>query len=392
MYKKLLNISQSNSVSFADYVRRLELEGRELIKMQTGDPDFPTHPAVVKQAQEAIAGGQTKYCDSRGLLVLREALARKLEKENNILADPLREILVTHGAVHGISLAIRALVDPGDEIILCEPFWRAYQADIVLAGALPVIIRLDPKQHFQLDAERVLAAITPKTRAIIINSPNNPSGAVYDEAQLRRLALGAAEGSLFLICDEVYENILFGDRQHYSPRSDRELARWIISVFSFSKTHAMTGWRIGYLVADGVLVDELLKLSQFSVTSLATFSQLAALTALKDQDAQTYSKKMRSTYGDRRNLLASHSIGSWLEHAITLPQGTFYTLVDCREFRLPSTELAKFVVDRWGIAFTPGVAFGDSMDGYLRMCFATSESNVVQALDALKRLNEEVLV
>ena len=188
------------------------------------------------------------------------------------------------------------------------------------------------------------------------------------------------------------ENILFGDRQHYSPRSDRELARWIISVFSFSKTHAMTGWRIGYLVADGVLVDELLKLSQFSVTSLATFSQLAALTALKDPEAQTYSQKMRSTYGDRRNLLASHSIGSWLEHAIILPQGTFYTLVDCREFRLPSTELAKFVVDRWGIAFTPGVAFGDSMDGYLRMCFATSESNVVQALDALKRLNKEVLV
>ena len=392
MYRKLLNISQSTSVSFADYVRRLEADGRELIKMQIGDPDFPTHQTVIKQAQEAIADGRTRYCDSRGLLVLREAIAEKLKEENKITADPSREILVTHGAVHGIGLVIRALVESGDEVILCEPFWQAYQADIVLAGAIPVVVCLDPEQSFQLEAERVLAAITPRTRAIIINSPNNPSGAVYDKEQLRRLACGAAERSIFLICDEVYENILFGNSQHYSPRSDLALAKWTIGVFSFSKTHAMTGWRIGYLVADGALVDQLLKLSQFSVTSLAPFSQMAALAALKDPSAQAYSQQMRATYEVRRNLLARHSIGSWLERAMILPQGPFYSLVDCREFGLSSTELAKFVVDRWGVAFTPGIAFGDSMDGYLRICFATSESNVVQAVEALKRLDHEVFI
>ena len=359
--------------------------------MQTGDPDFPTHPTVIKKAQEAIASGQTKYCDSRGLLVLREALAEKLKEKNNITADPLREILVTHGAVHGIGLVIRALVEPGDEVILCEPFWRAYQADIALAGAIPVIVRLDPGQGFQLEAERVLDAITPKTSAIIINSPNNPSGAVYDKGQLRRLALEAAERSIFLICDEVYENILFGEHQHYSPGSEPDVAKWIISVFSFSKTHAMTGWRIGYVVADGVVVDELLKLSQFSVTSLAPFSQMAALTALKDPEARAYSQQMRSTYEARRNLLARRSIGSWLERSMTPPQGTFYALVDCCEFGLSSTELAKFVVDRWGVAFTPGIAFGDSMDGHLRVCFATSEDNILRAIVALKELEKSLI-
>lgn len=392
MYSKLLNISQSTSVSFADYVRGLEEEGRDIIKMQTGDPDFPTHQTVIKQAQEAIAAGQTKYCDSRGLLVLREALAKKLKEENKITADPSREILVTHGAVHGIGLVIRALVGPGDEVILCEPLWRAYQADILLAGATPVIVRLEPEQGFQLEADRVLAVITPNTRAIIINTPNNPSGAVYDEKQLRRLALGAAEFGIFLICDEVYENILFDDHQHYSPRSEIEIAKWVIGVFSFSKTHAMTGWRIGYLVADRAIVDQLLKLSQFSVTSLAPFSQLAALVALKDPAAQAYAEEMRSAYEARRNLLALHSNNSWLEQAITLPQGTFYALIDCRKFGLSSTELAKLIVDRWGIAFTPGIAFGDSMDGYLRVCFATSKENVISSMKVLSSLENINLI
>jgi aspartate/methionine/tyrosine aminotransferase len=391
MYTNLSKISQSASASFADYVRGLESQGRKLIKMQTGDPNFPTHPNIVMRAQEAMAHGQIKYCDSRGMLMLREAIAQKLKDKNKVDANPLREILVTHGAVHAIGLLIRALVEPGDEIILCEPFWRAYQADIVLAGGIVVTVRTDPELGFNLDAEKVMNAATPRTRAIIINSPNNPSGAVYEEEQLRRLAFGAAERSIYLICDEVYENILFGDHQHYSPRSETGVAKWVVGVYSFSKTYAMTGWRIGYLVADEALVDELLKLSQFSVTSLAPFSQIAAFVALKDQEVQEYAEEMRSIYEMRRNLLARDSVHTWLGSAMTLPQGTFYALVDCRELSLPSTELAKLIVDRWGIALTPGIAFGDSMDGYLRICFATSEENVVQALDALKQLHNAEL-
>jgi aspartate/methionine/tyrosine aminotransferase len=392
VYSKLLSITQSTSVSFADLVRKYETEGRNLIKMQTGDPDFQTHPNITAQAHEAILHGHTKYCDSRGFLALREAVAEKLKEENGIEADPSREILITHGAVHAITLLIRALVEPGDEVILCEPFWRAYQANVILAGGIPAIVQLDPNLGFQLEVERVLAAVTPRTKLIIVNTPNNPSGAVYDKEQLRRLAHGAAKRGIFLICDEVYENILFGDYRHYSPRSDREVEKWVIGVFSFSKTHAMTGWRIGYLVADGAIVDELLKLSQFSVTSLAPFIQMAALAALKDKQAKTYAQEMRSIYENRRDLVARHVIGSWLQKKITIPQGTFYALLDCSSFGLSSTELAKFIVDRWGVALTPGIAFGDHMDGYLRMCFAISEDKIVHALDSLIALDKELLI
>jgi aspartate aminotransferase len=386
MYSKLSLIAQSTSVAFADYVRAREAEGRKLIKMQTGDPDFPTHPNILKAAEAAMAEGQTKYCDSRGLRTLREALAAKLQRDNGMVVDPARNILITHGAVHAIGLVIRALVEPGDEVIVCEPFWRAYQSDVILAGATPVVVRLDAARGFHLEAAQVLAAVTPRTRAIVINSPNNPSGAVYGEEELRQLACCAAERGIFLISDEVYEKLVFDGRTHYSPASEPAVAKWVATAFSFSKTHAMTGWRIGYLVADESLIDELLKLSQFSVTSLAPFGQIAALTALRDPEVQAYAEKMRNTYESRRNVLVTATSGTWLEQAITVPQGTFYAAIECGRFGQSSSDLAKQIVDRWGVAFTPGIAFGDGMDNYLRMCFATSEENLGLALGALREL------
>lgn len=386
MYSKLSLIGQSTSVEFADYVRTLEAEGRHVIKMQTGDPDFTTHPNIIKAAEIAMVAGETKYCDSRGLSELRVALAAKLEKENGIVADPTHNILLTHGAVHAIGVAIRALIGPGDEVIVCEPFWRAYQSDVILAGGIPVIVRFDGATGFQLNAEKVLSAITPRTCAIVINSPNNPSGAVYEEEQLQLLALGAARHGIFLISDEVYEKLTFQGNKHYSPASDPFVAPWVVTAFSFSKTYAMTGWRIGYVVATTVLIHEMLKLSQFSVTSLSPFCQRAAISALRDLDVRLYAESMRDTYQARRNLLESAVSGTWLEEAMTMPQGTFYSLVDCRKFGLTSTDLAKIIVDRWGVALTPGIAFGDGMDGYLRLCFATSEKNIERALNALVEL------
>jgi aspartate aminotransferase len=388
MYSKLSYISQSPSVAFADYVRSIEAKGRKLVKMQTGDPDFPTHLNILKAAESALAAGQTKYCDSRGLLILREELAIKLRRYNKIVVDPATNILVTHGAVHAIGLVIRALVDSGDEVIICEPYWRAYESDVILAGANPVLVRCDSALDFQLDAAQVLSAVTPRTRAIVINSPNNPSGAVYDQEQLKLLASGAASRGIFLISDEVYENLVFDGRKHYSPASDPEVAKWVVTAFSFSKTYAMTGWRIGYLVAFPKLIEQVLKLSQFSVTSLSPFCQFAALTALRDSEVNAYAETMRDSYVKRREILADGALGTWLEAAITKPQGTFYALVECTRFGKSSSELARHVVDKWGVAFTPGIAFGDSMDNYLRICFATSEENIVRAVGALRELGE----
>lgn len=383
MYSYVSEIQQSHTVAFADFVRTRERDGKKVIKLQTGDPDFSTHPKVVQAAHQALLDNQTKYCDSRGLMSLRNALAIKLAENNGIYASPDEHILVTHGAVHGIGMAIRALINPGDECIICEPFWRSYQMNVILAGGTPVIVKASPQIAFQLESNKILAKISTRTKAIVINTPNNPSGAVYERSELVKLASVAASRGIYIISDEVYESLLFDSNRHYSVASDPEVFDWTISAFSFSKTHAMTGWRIGYLVASKLLTDELLKLSQFSVTSLSPFSQLAALEALNNKDVGVYAEEMRLEYEKRRNKISAAIIGTWLEQAMTCPQGTFYALIDTSRFGMTSLELAKKIVDFAGVAFTPGIAFGDCMDGYLRMCFATSDENIDFAIDAL---------
>lgn len=383
MNSNVLKIQQSHTVAFADFVRTLERDGRKVIKMQTGDPDFATHPKVVLAAHQAMLQNQTKYCESRGLLSLRSALAIKLAEYNEIYASPDEHILVTHGAVHGIGMAIRALITPGDECIICEPFWRSYQMNVILAGGTPVIVKTSPQMAFQLESKKILSKITTRTKAIVINTPNNPSGAVYERSELVKLASGAAARGIFIISDEVYESLIFDGNRHYSVASDPEVFDWTISAFSFSKTYAMTGWRMGYLVASKLVIDEMLKLSQFSVTSLSPFSQLAALEALNNKEVCDYAEDMRFEYEKRRNKIFAAIIGTWLEEAMTCPEGTFYALIDTSRFGMPSFELAKKIVDFAGVAFTPGIAFGDGMDGYLRMCFATSDENIELAIDAL---------
>lgn len=389
MLLNLANVQQSYSVAFADYVRARESEGRTIVKMQTGDPDFATHSKVIQAAYRAQLNGETKYCDSRGLLSLRKALAEKLAAKNKIVASAQDNILVTHGAVHGIGMAIRALINPGDECIIYEPYWRSYQINVILSGGVPVIVQASPETGFQLEPEKILARITPRTKAIIINTPNNPSGAVYDREALVSLVSGAAARGVYLISDEVYESLVFDGRSHYSIASDPLVFEWVISAFSFSKTYAMTGWRIGYLVAGKPVIDELLKLSQFSVTSLSPYNQTAALEAINDPDVGAYAEAMRIEYQKRRNWIFTAITGTWLEKTMTCPEGAFYALIDVSRFRVPSLELAKNIVDVAGVSFTPGIAFGDGMDGFLRMCFATSDKNIDFAVDALIRIEQK---
>ncbi len=387
MLDHLSKIKQSYSVAFADYVRSKEQEGRKIVKMQTGDPDFKTHDVIVEAAQKALNGGDTKYCDSRGLITLRRAISEKLLISNHIIADPQNNILVTHGAVHGICMAIRALVNPGDECIILEPYWRSYEANVILAGGVPIIVKTNPSKQFQLESFEILKKITLKTRLIILNSPNNPSGAVYTPDELKSIAKIAAEKGIYIISDEVYESIVFNGAFHYSIASDPAVFNMVISVFSFSKTHAMTGWRIGYLSAAKEVIDEIIKLSQFSITSLSTFSQQAALAALQNTEAIGYSKMMNSEYENRRDFILSRIKGTWLEDFATIPLGTFYVLIDISSTGKKSLELAMQIVDDSNVSFTPGIAFGDSMDNYLRLCFATSMENIEYAINALLKLS-----
>lgn len=382
MLNYLTAVQQSHTVAFADYVRLLEASGQCIVKMQTGDPDFVTHPRIVEAACDALRAGHTKYCDSRGLPELRNAIVDKVVRENHISAT-VDNVLVTHGAIHGVGLALRAILNPGDECIILEPYWRSYEMMARLSGAVIVPVAADPLNGFRLEADRVIEKITAKTRAIIVNSPNNPSGAVYLKDQLAKLARVAADRGVYLIADEVYEAIIYGNCAHYSMASDQDVADHVITAFSFSKTHAMTGWRIGYLVAAKHLVDEMLKLSQFSITSLSPFTQLGAVAALMDPDANRYVHTMVDAYRHRRERIRQLIRGTWLEACLTVPDGTFYSLIDCSRFSLPSLDLARRLVREYNVSLTPGIAFGDRMDHYLRLCFATSDDNIEMAINAL---------
>lgn len=382
MFKQIFKINQSYSVAFADYVRIIEKNGRPIIKMQTGDPDFATHPSIVSAAENALQKGETKYCDSRGLVLLRNEIANKLKVVNKINAS-CNNILITHGAVHAISVTIRALVNIGDECIIIEPFWRSYESNIILCGGKPVILKLDIKNGFKLKAKDLLDKITNKTKLVIINTPNNPSGAVYEREELEVLAKYLYEKKIYLISDEVYESIIFSGKKHYSIGSNPLTCEYIISVFSFSKSHAMTGWRIGYVVASNQLIDQFLKLSQFSITSLSPFIQIGALEALINPNAQLYSNHMTITYENRRQLILNFIHKTWLEEHLIIPEATFYALIDVSIFNKNSLDFVMEMVDSYGIAFTPGIAFGDLMDNYIRFCFASTDQNIELALNSL---------
>ncbi len=387
---KLLNtIDQSYSVAFADHVRQLEYSGLKVFKVQTGDPEYPTHERIVEAAQEALSNGETNYCDSRGLKELRLGIVRKLQTFNKIdcLAD--ENVLVTHGAVHGISIAIKAILNPGDECIIIEPYWRSYESNVILAGGIPIMVRLSEHNGFQLNADLVLASITERTRLVIINTPNNPSGAIYDKHELSKLSEFVAKKSIYLISDEVYEAITLDGQEHYSMASDPRVFPWVISIFSFSKTYAMTGWRIGYLVASKALIDNMLKLSQYSATCISPFIQKAAITALSDITCAKWVDRMRVDYRDKREFLRNLIENTWLEFRCLLPQGAFYVLIDISEFNKSSFDLAKVIASRYSVSFTPGIAFGDSMDGYLRLSLTAPIENIKEAITSLVKYRLE---
>ena len=284
-------------------------------------------------------------------------------------------------------MVIKALINPGDECIIIEPYWRAYEMMILLSDGVPIKVHACASNGFQLEIEKILSKVTKKTKAIIINSPNNPSGAVYSPSTLKKIAHDAASRGIYLISDEVYEEITY-DNPHYSTASDESVFDWMISAFSFSKTYAMTGLRIGYVVASKKIINELLKLSQFTITSLSTSIQHGAIMALCSQEVKDYVQFMRQKYQVRRDHILNLASNTWLEKAIIKPQGAIYAFINTSEFNTNSLNLAKNIVRSNSIAFTPGIAFGDSMDGYLRMSLTTSLANITKSVEALKKMQK----
>jgi len=352
----------------------------EIIGLHAGEPDFPTPEHIVEAGSRALQEGYTHYTHGAGLIQLREAISRKLLDENGIEANPKTEVTVTAGGFAAIFATIQATIDPGDEVIVLQPSWPSYSGFVRLAGGIPVPVPLNGPD-FEPGRADIEPYVSEKTKMIIVNSPNNPTGSVYSRDCLLTLAELAKKRGLYILSDEVYEKIVFDRKKHFSLASQSEFKDCVITVNSFSKTYAMTGWRIGYVVAHEATATEIRKIHGYMVSCAPASAQKAALEALLGP--QNSVTKMVEEYHRRRDQVVA-GLNEVDGFQCTPPRGTFYAFPDIRNLQTPSARIADELLERAGLAVIPGSAFGTAGERHLRLSFAASQDNIREALARLK--------
>jgi aspartate/methionine/tyrosine aminotransferase len=339
---------------------------------------MPGH--VTEAAQQALKDGFTKYTPNAGLEELREAISEKLKRENGFDANPQSEIMVTAGAVNALSLSILSTVNRGDEVIIPDPGYVSFGAQVLLAEGIPAYVPLREKNDFRLTTDEVEKSVNNRTRMIIINSPSNPTGAVELKDDLKGIAQLAIDHNLLVLSDESYERLVYPNNRHYSIASLPEMRDRTISIFSFSKTYAMTGMRIGYMTGPSVLIRQMTKLQEHYVSCVNAVAQKAALAALRGP--QECVAEMLAEYTRRRNILIEG-----LNHTGVIscrePAGTFYAFPNITKTGYSSRTLCQKLLTEAKVVTVPGVAFGESGEGYIRLSFATSIENINKALQRI---------
>jgi len=383
--RSLETVPEPATVALADRARRLAAEGRRLIPLQTGDPDFPTPAPIIEAAHRALLEGETHYSHSRGLPVLREAISERLTAAYGATYSTESEVLVTSGAVHAYYCALRATLDPGDEILIPDPSWATHSSLALVVGGTPVRVPAGLETGFFPTIEALERATTARTRALVVNSPSNPAGMVADQVYLEEVSRFATRRGLYVISDETYERILYDGRKHTCFATLPDAKDRTLLVRSLSKTYAMTGWRIGSLAAPNHLIDLALKASQHSITHVAPFIQCAAAFALSDPDVESEVVRMVATYETRRN----RALQIWESYEgspikLPRPQGAFYLFLDARALRIPSTEIAERILEETGVVVVPGSAFGPvGGEGFLRATTAAADAVVEEGCQAI---------
>jgi aspartate/methionine/tyrosine aminotransferase len=315
----------------------LEKQGRAIIHLEIGRPDFDTPTHIKDAAKRALDAGLVHYTSNYGTLELRQAIADKLMRENNIVVDPATEIVVTVGANEAVAITMLGLIDPGDEVLIPDPIWLHYFYCVQLAGGVPVHVPLRAENQFQIDPDDVRKAITPRTRMLIVNSPHNPTGAVIDKKVLDALARIAIERDLMVLSDEIYEKIIYDGAQHHSIASLPEMADRTVTVNGFSKTYSMTGWRVGYAVGRKKLIDALIRVHQYSATSATSFAQSGSLAAYRG--SQDCVQEMVAEF-DRRRMLLLTGLHSIPGVECVKPSGAFYVFPSIKKIGMSSDALA----------------------------------------------------
>lgn len=372
------------SATVAVNARALELrrQGVDLVALTAGEPDFDTPEHVKEAARRALAQGKTKYAPPAGIPELREALAEKFRRENSLAIAP-DQTIVTVGGKQALFNLFHAILDPGDEVIVLAPYWVSYPEMVRFAGGVPVEVETLPEEGFVPDPERVKRAITARTKALVVNSPNNPTGAVYPREVLEALARLALEHDFYLVSDEIYEHLIY-EGEHFSPG---QLApEHTITVNGAAKAFAMTGWRIGYACGPKAVIKAMADVSSQSTTSPDTIAQWATLEALTNQEAsRAFIEMAREAYRRRRDLLLKGLSEIGLK--AVRPSGAFYVLLDTSPFAEDEVKAAERLLEG-GVAVVPGTDF--AAFGHVRLSYATSEENLRKALERFARVLQRV--
>jgi aspartate/methionine/tyrosine aminotransferase len=362
--------------------RAIEATGREVVHLEIGEPDFNTPQYIVEAAIEALRDGAHHYGPSSGLPVLREAIAQDCFQRRGLKVEP-EQVVVTPGAKPIMFFVILALVDPGDEVIYPNPGFPIYESMIKYSGGVPIPIPLLEEKDFELDVDHLLSNINDRTKLIILNSPQNPTGGIISREALADIGSVAAERAIPVLSDEIYSRILY-DGQHYSIAQMPGMLEHTIILDGFSKTYAMTGWRMGYGIMNGDLAQQVARLQTNSNSCTATFTQLAGVAALKKE--QTEVQEMVAQFKQRRDFIVN-GLNQIEGFTCALPNGAFYVFPNIAGTGWKSKPLADYLLEEAGVACLSGTAFGDFGEGYLRFSYANSIENIGKALE---RISEAV--
>ena len=356
---------------------------KDVISFGIGEPDFITPAHVREAAKQAIDDGYTHYTPNAGFYDLREVLAKKL-RETNKIPVKTEQVIVTAGGTQALFSAFYILLNPGEEIIVPDPGFLVYGSQVILAGGNPVYLPIREKNGFQIDPDELKGLITTKTKAILMNSPSNPTGMVISEEVMREVAKIAIEHNLMVISDEIYEDILFDGKKHISIASFPDMAERTISIFGFSKSYAMTGWRLAYLVCPEFLINEMIKVQQNTAVCPNSVTQRAAMYGLEHQEkTKLVIEEMRSAYQERRDILIAGLNEIEGFHCL-IPEGAFYAFPNITKTGKSSEELSMYLLDNCGVVTVPGDAFGQNGEGYLRFSFATSSDMIKKGIEQIK--------
>jgi aspartate aminotransferase len=377
--ERVKRVQESGTMKMKELAGQKKKEGKKIISFTVGEPDFDTPKHIVEAAKKALDEGKTRYLDAPGLPELREAIAQRAKAENGIPCDATN-VLITP-TKQAIFETIMATINEGEEVIMPDPSWVTYEPCVQLAGGKAVPVRTTDENQFRVMPDDVAELITPKTKMILINSPSNPCGAVETHDDIKGLADLARDHNLLVLSDEVYEKIIFDGLKHYSIAAEPEMLDRTVTVSGFSKTYAMTGWRMGWLIAPKPIFKAVNKIQQHSITHAVSFAQYGALAAITGPQEPV--RMMVKEFEERRNLIMKlmREIPSF---SCDTPKGAFYVFPRY-EGKMKSEEMALYLMDKAEVALTGGASFGAAGEQHLRISYATNKKNIQEGMERIRK-------